>query len=281
MALSVLKDSKLQFAGGKMEFAATVLAGGYGKIGGKSKLLADINGTSMIRLVTEKLCALPFRRIYVLVNTEPDSGEKVKRELEDFPNLEFVEQPHRCGSAGATRLVLNAMRPEHGARHLLITYGDMPLWETGTFELVMKHHLEKQPQLTMVSIPLVKGSKPERYGRILRDAQGRIKGTIEPWQIEPGQTVEADEVNPSLYAASVQWLKVTLPRLRPVNKKDGWPDEYLLQDTIHIASQDNAHVAEVRVDDVEQALGVNEERELEEVASVVTKRRAARKRLVA
>lgn len=249
--------------------AAVVLAAGYGKIAGKCKLMAHINGQPIIYHVLEMLnAALAWHKIYVVINYE--SGNSIAHTLSSFKNVSYVMQPRRCGPAGATLLALETLDPE--THHVIITFGDMPMWRPETFQKLIRHHMTERPKLTMVTIPLVPGTRPERYGRILRSPDGKIIKTVEPWQIKPGEVVGASEVNPSLYMAEAVWLKEAISQLHPVDKGDGFPPELLLQDVIHVATGRGDHIAEVRVDELEQALGVNDEEELEEVRAIFQKR---------
>jgi len=245
-----------------MNVAAIVLAGGYGKIAGQCKVLVNLNGQPMLHHILRNLEQIPFGQTCLVVNTEENSGIAIRNSLWDYRGLTWVEQERRCGSGGATRLALMALDPH--ICHVLITFADMPLWRTETFWAMIRRHIRTKPQLTLVNIPLTKGTRVERYGRILRDKHGKIMGTIEPWQIPPGQTVKANEVNPSLYVAEVRWLGYALTKIQPVNKGDGFPDEYLLQDIIKVAYKQNVRVEEIRIDELDQALGVNDEAELEE-----------------
>lgn len=248
--------------------AAVLIAGGYGQINGECKLLAMLNGQPMICHALNPLLAANPEIVIVVVN--PMFGDLLQDTLNNqYPglNLRYCVQASRSGTAGALACAIEELdKAGNGIPHLVTNFGDMPCWAKSTIQmLTARHFAPDRPVATIVSIPLVPGTRPERYGRILRNKEGRITGTIEPWQIKPGQEIQASRVNPSLYCFQLPWVRRVLPTLPPINKGDGFAAERMLQDTIRAAETQNKPVAEIQVDDLNQALGVNTPGELEAV----------------
>lgn len=255
------------------EVAAAVLAAGYGKIDGQCKLLAEINGQPLINRVVESLkAAKVVGEIYLVVNEE--SGDQIRESLRNFDNLKFVLQPYRMGTAGATRLVLDIL-PERYEK-LLCTFADMGAWRPSTYRRLVKRSFKKGgADLTLAVVQPPEGSNIERYGRVLKK-DGKVLMTFDAWEIDKyrnnPEIMEllraATETNPSLYAFGTRFLRHAMTQLKPVNKGDGHPDELLLQHTVEIAAREGFRIAEIKVKDHREALGINDKQELEEVRTI-------------
>ncbi|MCL5666323.1 MAG: NTP transferase domain-containing protein [Patescibacteria group bacterium] len=260
----------------RKKVSAVVLAGGYGYFGvGKirmSKVVAKIGGKPMVRHVMETLRSTEiFARYHVVANK--NYARQIENALQGLPDTSYQIQECRIGSAGAVELALKAARPEE--ENVLITYADMPLWEPATYAAVAERHLRENPDLTLVSIPLKPGTRPERYGRFLYGPDGELLGTIDdPACVPEGKYTLANEVNPSLYAGKTEWLKRAISEIPLYDKKDGFPPERLMQSVIYLAYRDKRKVVKIRVEDCEQAYGVNTKEELREVKKIFALRRS-------
>lgn len=262
----------------KEKISAIILAGGYGfftGLGGAkiSKVIARLNGEPMVRHIVKNLIATGmFDRYYVVINST--YGDQIRAVLSDLKNIIYVVQPHRLGTAGAVELVLPYMCA--GDKHGIITYADMAVWPEQTYCTIVRKHLEIEPHLTTVTIPLVPGTRVERYGRVIYSVNGEYLGTVDdPNYVPEGQFTLAHKVNPSLYVGNIQWLTLALPHLPWFDKKDGNPPEKLMQSVIPYAHEHGANILEVHVTDYEQALGVNTKKELKEVREVYARRSQA------
>lgn len=267
----------------KMKLSAVVLAGGYGHFRGPrgtkvSKVTAHIGGKPMIRHIMDKLLSTHlFNRYYIVTNTL--YHEQVEHALAGYPDIRFVTQPHRVGSAGAVKLALDAME---GEQHILTQCGDMPFFESGTYlKMVDRHFSGDNPKLTLIKVPCVPGTPVESYGRIIYGEGGKLLGTIDdPNCVPKGQFAHAKEVNPSLYVGEVPWLKASIPQIKPINKGDGFPDERLMQSLIFLSHNEGSPTASIPLDDHEQAYGINTLSDLR-MARQLHKRRCQQRTLAA
>jgi len=248
---------------------AIVLAGGYGYFtsedGPRPKILADIGGEPMAKRVVRLVRSAGFEQIVVVVNEKYDA--QIRQTLED-DSLLYAVQPHRVGTAGAVKLALEQTGVE--TTDFLVTFADMPCWSSQTFQKLHTLHQERRPRLSLVTIPLVSGTRPERYGRVLRDANGRITGVIEPWQLN-GKPISATTVNPSLYMVNTRFFWSRYDQLPIWDKGDGHPPERPLQALVPLADP----IVEMRLDQIDEALGVNTADELHEVRTLLEKKPAA------
>lgn len=187
-------------------------------------------------------------------------------------NIHIAHQSWRLGAAQAVELGLHVL-PE-SLHTILVTYADMLLWRPATIRQLVETHLATRAVVSIVALTL-RSDTPgaiRNYGRILRDGNGKILDIIEPQQpamVEPDKVIS---VNPSLYAFDRWWLLEKLGRIRAVDKGDGFEPEFHLSCLLKIAHDEKAPVAEVPLDDHEEALGVNTLEELEEVAIILAGR---------
>ncbi|MCE3258272.1 MAG: molybdenum cofactor cytidylyltransferase / molybdopterin molybdochelatase [Nitrobacter vulgaris] len=103
--------------------AAVVLAAGRStRMGGPNKLLAELNGKPLVRIVTEQVLASKASSVTVVTGHEAREVERALRGL----NVTFVYNPDfSTGLAGSVRTGISTVPKEAGGA--LICLGDMPL----------------------------------------------------------------------------------------------------------------------------------------------------------
>jgi molybdenum cofactor cytidylyltransferase len=103
--------------------AAVVLAAGRStRMGGPNKLLAELNGKPLVRIVTEQVLASKASSVTVVTGHEAREVERALRGL----NVTFVYNPDfSTGLAGSVRTGISTVPREAGGA--LICLGDMPL----------------------------------------------------------------------------------------------------------------------------------------------------------
>lgn len=119
-------------------------------------------------------------------------------------------QERQLGTGDAVRSALPALRP--GAELALILCGDTPLIEAGDL-IALKNALAADANLALLTF---EAPDPTGYGRILRDAQGRVVGIREHKDCTPEQR-RIREVNPAVYVARTPFLRAALQDLKPNN----------------------------------------------------------------
>jgi len=95
------------------------------------------------------------------------------------------------------------------------------------------------------------------YGRILRDARGKIAGVVEE-RDATGAQKRIREVNAGVYVASPQFLFSALEQVKNHNQQG----EYYLPDVVAIGLTREKEIATVHVDDPREMMGVNTREEL-------------------
>jgi bifunctional UDP-N-acetylglucosamine pyrophosphorylase/glucosamine-1-phosphate N-acetyltransferase len=156
-----------------------------------------------------------------------------------------VQEPPR-GTGEAARLALHAMPAFDG--DLVVAYGDVPTLETDDLKgLLEAHRREGGPGTVLV------GSRPDpgRLGRVLRDAEGRVRRIVEAVEATPDER-KATEFNTGVYAFDAAALRPAVESL-PAHEPSG--EEWLTDAVDRLAG--GRGIAGVAARDADALLGVN------------------------
>lgn len=158
---------------------------------------------------------------------------------------EFVVQPELLGTADAVRRAEGLLRGK--ADRILVFYGDMPLWKPETLR-----RLAKAGETARGPLALLTGiAKDTRlFGRVVRDASGKITGIVEQADLSPEQE-SLREVNLGAYCFRADWLWAALEKVGPSPK-----GEYYLTDLVAMAGNEGGAAA-LTVEDEEEWIGIN------------------------
>jgi bifunctional UDP-N-acetylglucosamine pyrophosphorylase/glucosamine-1-phosphate N-acetyltransferase len=180
----------------------------------------------------------------------------------DRGDLQFVLQQPQLGTGHA---LMQAAPRLDDAQPTLVLYGDVPLVRPHTLTRLAKESGEHLGILT-VHLP-----DPTGYGRVLRDAQGRVTGIVEQRDAsEPQRAI--DEVNTGILVAPTRDLKRWLGRLSNQNAQQ----EYYLTDVVALAVGEGGQVAAVVASDPDETLGVNSKSQLAHLERVAQRHLAER-----
>jgi bifunctional UDP-N-acetylglucosamine pyrophosphorylase/glucosamine-1-phosphate N-acetyltransferase len=170
-----------------------------------------------------------------------------------------VQDPPR-GTGDAARVGIERVETER----VLILCGDTPLVRAE--ELAQLVAALEQPGADELSLMTCVLDSPHGYGRVLRDATGRVSEVREQRDLTGPEQHAVREVNAGMYAAKTEALRRALARIQPNNAQG----EYYLTDVV-------ALVAGVsRVTGVsghsEALLGVNDRAQLAEAEELMLRR---------
>ena len=230
-----------------------VLAAGQGKRMRSilPKVLQPLAAKPLLAHMLDTARTLQAERIVVVYG----HGGEVVREALDAPDLAWARQDPPQGTGHA---VQQAMPHVDDGDTALILYGDVPLIGEATLRrLVGATGPEKLALLT------VGMDDPTGYGRILRDAAGKVTSIVEEKDATPEQR-QVREVNTGILAAPVTQLRAWLARL----KNDNAQGEYYLTDIIAMAVADGFEVVTTQPDAFEETLGVNNKTQLAELERI-------------
>lgn len=227
-----------------------VLAAGQGKRMRSvlPKVLQPLAGQPMLAHVLAAARALEARRICVV---HGHGGEAVRTRL-DAPDLAWARQEPQLGTGHAVQQALAHLTDGEPA---LVLYGDVPLIGVSTLRRLVA--AAGDGGLALLTVTL---EDPTGYGRILRDAAGRVVRIVEEKDAGAEERT-VKEVNTGILVAPVARLRDWLGRIG----NDNAQGEYYLTDIIGLAVADGVEVATVQPDTVAETLGVNSKAQLAEL----------------
>lgn len=219
-----------------------ILAAGEGKRmkSRLPKVLQKVAGKPMLGHVIDAARALQPAGIHVVYG---HGGEAVRTAFADAVDLHWAEQRERLGTGHAVQQAIGQI--PQGAR-VLVLYGDVPLIAPATLQ-----------RLLAVSAPLAvlvaELDNPTGYGRIVRDAEGRVGAIVE--EKDADAEIRAIRlVNTGILAADADALRVWLSGLRNANAQG----EYYLTDIFAQAAAEYRAAEWVQVADAMETEGAND-----------------------
>ena len=236
-------------------------------------ILAAGKGTRMksaVPKVMHKICGRPMLG-YVIDLARSLNPQDIAVVLGHKYNLIKKEIPAKVSVAIQKRLIGTADAVKTGLDRLkgpkdsvLILYGDVPLLKKDTLLKLLKRHTESKADATLLTAYV---KKPKGYGRILRDKYFSICGIAEEKDADEFQK-DIKEVNTGIMCFNIISLKRALVKVRPNNNKK----EYYLTDVIRILYSQGKIVEGVKIDDREEAMGINSRVELARANTIMQSR---------
>ena len=225
-----------------------VLAAGEGKRMNSSlpKVLQPVAGRPMLAHLLSAALALDPARVHVVIGHGADQVSAMLESFDD-PRLATVVQQTRLGTGHA---VQQAMGDIPASARVIVLPGDMPLVRSAT----LAAFAALDAPLAVLSF---QAPDPHGYGRILRQADGRVVGIREQRDASDAEA-RITEVNSGVLAADADRLADWLARV----DNDNAQGEYYLTDCIGLAAGDGTAVAAMCCDDPEETLGANDMRQL-------------------
>ena len=219
-----------------------ILAAGEGKRmrSAKPKVLQPIAGQPMLAQVIAAARALQPAGIHVVYG---HGGEQVRAAFADQPDLQWAEQTQQLGTGHA---VEQAMPQVPDAATALVLYGDVPLIRSETLQRL----LEAPGRLAVLVAEL---ADPTGYGRIVRDAEGRVAAIVEQKDADEEQR-RIRVINTGIIAAESTALKRWLSQLSNNNAQG----EYYLTDVFAAAASEFSAAEMVLVSEPIEAEGAND-----------------------
>ena len=242
-----------------MPLAVIILAAGQGKRmrSDLPKVLQPLAGKPLLSHVIETACQLSPAAIHVVYG---HGGEAVRNRLAAAP-VEWVLQAEQLGTGHAVLQVAPKLHPE---QRVLILYGDVPLLTAATLRQLLEGC-----GLDSLALLTVELDDPDGYGRIIRDARGRVRAIVEDKDALPKQRA-IRECNTGVMAVPAGRLVPWLKKLRNANAQR----EYYLTDVIAAAVKDGLAVKPLLADSEDEVQGVNDKVQLSMVEATYRLRRA-------
>ncbi|MDA8129603.1 MAG: bifunctional UDP-N-acetylglucosamine diphosphorylase/glucosamine-1-phosphate N-acetyltransferase GlmU [Betaproteobacteria bacterium] len=215
------------------------------------KVLHRLAGKFLLGHVVDTAHALGADQICVVYGF---GGEAVPQALAD-DRLTFVLQAEQHGTGHAVKQALPRLSDDGVA---LVLYGDVPLTHAGTLRPLVA--AARAGKLGLLTVDL---GHPDGYGRIVRDADGRVRRIVEHKDATPAERA-IHEVNTGILAVPTHHLRRWIGEL----KNDNAQGEYYLTDVIAMAVRDGLVVETHQPAHEWEVLGVNSKAQLAELERI-------------
>jgi bifunctional UDP-N-acetylglucosamine pyrophosphorylase / glucosamine-1-phosphate N-acetyltransferase len=220
------------------------------------KVLHPIAGLPMIEHVVRSAEAVqPLQTVMV---TGPTS-EVLNAEYQSRIDLAWQAEPLGTGHAVAAALPL--LKPD--VQWVLVSYGDHPLTDAGTFQLLLDSVSTSSPIATLLSVEL---DDPGSYARLRMDGE-HVIGVVEA-RDDTRSYSQPVKINSGICCYRRDWLETHLPDV-PASASG----EYYLTSLIEVAARED-HPSPVTyvLGKPESAFGVNNRVELAEAERIIRRR---------
>ncbi len=206
------------------------------------KVLRRANGRPLIGYVLDSINFIAPEDTEIVVGY---MREKVMEELGD--KYSYSVQAEQLGTGHAVMCTREHMDGYDG--QVLICYGDMPLVKPETYQNLVAKHIESGAACTLLTAV---EENPPAYGRIVRDADGKLSSIVEDKDCTPEQKL-IQEVNVGIYVFDAKELMAGLSELKNTNAQN----EYYLTDMPQIFVEKGLKVEIYSVENSTEYFGVN------------------------
>ncbi|HEY4003903.1 MAG TPA: bifunctional UDP-N-acetylglucosamine diphosphorylase/glucosamine-1-phosphate N-acetyltransferase GlmU [Pseudonocardia sp.] len=256
--------------------AVVVLAAGEGRRMGSStlKVLHEIGGRPLLGHAVHAAAALAPEHLVVVAGHGRDQVREYLSGLsvELSRSTLLAIQDRQLGTGHAVVCALDSLPALSGP--VMVTYGDVPLLDSGTLRGLLTEHAVAGNAVTVLTAEL---ADPTGYGRILRTdhgADGAVTAIVEQRDATPEQ-LAITEINSGVYVFEADLLRDALARLAdsmttgaPANSQG----ELYLTDVLGIAHRDGRRVGALRCPDPWLVAGVNDQVQLAEIRAELNRR---------
>ncbi|HZZ99034.1 MAG TPA: sugar phosphate nucleotidyltransferase [Candidatus Saccharimonadia bacterium] len=208
----------------------------------KNKVMYEVGGKPMISFPVAALKTLGVAKPIVVVGF-------LKETIQDYlgDSVQYAEQKEMLGTADAVRAAVPLF--QLGSQDAIVLYGDHSTFYTAELlQGLIKHHRETGAAMTLITTH----TNPTGYGRILRDASGKMTGIVEE-KVATEEQKAITEINTGNAIYNIQFLKQYLPQiqLNPISH------EYYFTDIVGLGVKNRENVETYVVEDELVGIGVN------------------------
>ena len=209
------------------------------------KVCHTLGSLSLVERVLDSCLSIKPLRRFVVVGYQ---SEQVKKSLDGFENIEFVEQTEQLGTGHAAQQLIPYLDGFTG--DLLVLNGDVPLLRPNTIKQLLETHQAHQNAATLLTAQL---PNPKGYGRVFCDGQDRLTQIVEDRDCTAAQK-QNRRINAGVYCFNWPQLAKVLPQLQANNDQK----EYYITDAVNYLDP----VTVVDVEDYQEILGINDRKQL-------------------
>lgn len=179
-------------------------------------------------------------------------GADLVRQAHNGTNVTWAIQDKQLGTGHAVICAKEVFDRFSG--EVLILSGDVPLIKEATLRAMVAQHRSRQAAVTLLTAAL---DRPQGYGRVMRDASGKVTGIVEEKDASDSER-QIREVNAGIYVVSSAFLFAALGAVNNDNRQG----EYYLPDIVAIGLAQGKTIETVQVADAREMMGVNTREEL-------------------
>tara|TARA_R110000868_G_scaffold208062_1_gene457339 strand:- start:76728 stop:77474 length:747 start_codon:yes stop_codon:yes gene_type:complete len=220
------------------------------------KVLHPVLGRPMIEYVLDAARVANCETLVVIVGHKAD---EVKAALALHSDIEFALQSEQKGTGHAVMMSAENLADHDGP--VLVLAGDTPLLKGSSLSKLLELQLEHQAAC-VVGTAVTKAN--HGLGRIVRDAEGQFLRIVEQKDATPEEAA-IEEINTGCFAFDGRQLFSALQQLKPDNSQA----EYYLTDCAEILLKAGQTVKAFPVFDIQEAMGVNTQEQLAQVAEIL------------
>jgi len=241
-----------------MHAAAIVLAAGEGTRmrSALPKVAHEILGVPLVRYVVDSVRGAGVERVVTVIG---HGSEAVAGLVAD---TETAVQESRLGTGDAVRAAADALSGYAGP--VVVVAGDVPLLRSESIAALLDAWRSAGGGCALLTALI---PDPTGYGRIVRDAAGRVTGIVEHRDLAPGQ-LAIGECNVGTYCFDAAELFDALARITPANAQG----EYYLTDVVALLHGAGRPITAVVLEDADESHGVNTRVQLAAVSRIMQRR---------
>ncbi|MEP7048744.1 MAG: bifunctional UDP-N-acetylglucosamine diphosphorylase/glucosamine-1-phosphate N-acetyltransferase GlmU [Pseudomonadota bacterium] len=239
---------------------AVILAAGLGTRmkSALPKVMHPIAGRPLVHYAVRAAFEAGVENAVVVTSGSKEIEASLSTEFGDRIRVAVQDPPRGTGDAARIGI-------EHvAAERVLILYGDTPLVRAEELKsLVAALDVPGADELSVMTCHL---DNPTGYGRILRDATGRVLEIREQRDLQGVAQQAVREVNAGMYAGKTAVVRRALTEVRPNNSQG----EYYLTDVIALVARSSSVTGVLGHADA--LLGVNDRSQLAEAEELILQR---------
>lgn len=175
---------------------------------------------------------------------------------------QYVFQEEQLGTAHAVMQAKDLLEGKEGTT--LVLSGDTPLLRAETLKQLMAFHEEEEAKATILT---ALADDPFGYGRVIRTEDGLVSKVVEEKDASEDEK-KVREINTGTYCFDNQALFQALEKV----DNDNAQGEYYLPDVLEILKNDHEKVGAFQLDNMDEALGVNNRVALAEASRIMRER---------
>ena len=244
--------------------AVVIMAAGKGtrmKNPAVAKVMYEINGKPMVNYVVNLAMQLNAAKIVVVVGWQKEPV--IEYLAHKAKEIVCVEQAPQLGTGHAVMQTESVLRGFEG--DILVLSGDVPLLSYTTARNLIDFHGKHNTSATVLTAELQNSTG---YGRILRNANGRVQRIVEQKDATEEER-RVREINSGIYVFDKGLLFEALHRIKPSNKQN----EYYLTDVFGYFWENGLPVHAIKAGNANEVMGVNTQEQLEEARAIMSKQR--------